>query len=142
MRGKQQRANPTGTSKPSKRKTDWARVDKLTDAEIRRAIRSDPDAAPELDAAWFRRAKLVLPQPKQAVSIRLDRDVMEWFRRQGRGYQTRINAVLRSYVEAHPQRAQDEWPESIRSLAGAGRDFPDVGQIRKRQGRDVPRQRA
>jgi uncharacterized protein (DUF4415 family) len=54
-----------------------------------------------LGAAWFRRAKVVLPEPKKAVSIRLDRDVMEWFQRQGKGYQTRINAVLRAYVEAH-----------------------------------------
>ena len=71
------------------------------DRSIRRAVASDPDAAPILDATWFRRAKLVLPEPKQAVSIRLDRDVMEWFRQQGAGYQTRINAVLRAYVEAH-----------------------------------------
>ena len=83
----------------SKKKT--ARFDKLSNAAARRAIRSDPDAAPELAAAWFRRAKMVVPEPKQAVSIRLDRDVMKWFRRQGRGYQTRINAVLRSYVDAH-----------------------------------------
>lgn len=87
--------------KRSEKKTNWNRTDKLPDSAIRRAIRSDPDAAPELDAAWFKRAKIVLPQPKKAVSIRLDCDVMEWFRRQGRGYQTRINAVLRSYVDAH-----------------------------------------
>ena len=86
--------------KGRKGKTDWKRLDKLTDSDIRRASRSDPDAAPELDAAWFRRAKLVIPERKEALSIRLDRDVMEWFRRQGRGYQTRINAVLRAYVEA------------------------------------------
>jgi uncharacterized protein (DUF4415 family) len=96
--------------KPSRQKTDWVRVDALTDADIRRAIRSDPDAAPELDAAseldsaWFRRAKVVLPEPKKAVSIRLDRDVVEWFQRHGRGYQTRINAVLRAYVSAQPSR--------------------------------------
>ncbi len=84
----------------SKKKTNWDRVDNLPDSTIRRAIRSDRDAAPELDAAWFKRAKIVVPPPKEAVSIRLDRDVMEWFRKQGRGYQTRINAVLRSYVEA------------------------------------------
>ena len=80
--------------------TDWKRLDKRKDSDVRRAIKADPDAAPELDNAWFRRAKLVVPQPKQAVSIRLDRDVMEWFKRQGQGYQTRINAVLRTYVEA------------------------------------------
>jgi uncharacterized protein (DUF4415 family) len=87
-------------NKGRKGKTDWTRLNKLTDSDIRRAIRSDPDAAPELDAAWFRRAKIVIPEGKEALSIRLDRDVMKWFRRQGRGYQTRINAVLRAYVEA------------------------------------------
>ena len=86
-------------SKP-RGKTDWARVDALSDTDIRRAIHSDPDAAPELDASWFRKAKIVLPEPKQAVSIRLDRDVMAWFKKQGGGYQTRINAVLRAYVQA------------------------------------------
>jgi uncharacterized protein (DUF4415 family) len=86
--------------RPSRRKTDWDRVDALTDADIRGAIRADPDAAPELNAAWFRRAKVVLPEPKKAVSIRLDRDVVEWFQKHGRGYQTRINAILRAYVIA------------------------------------------
>jgi uncharacterized protein (DUF4415 family) len=73
----------------------------MTDADIRRGIRSDPDAAPEADAAWLRGAKIVIPEPKKAVSIRLDRDITEWFQQQGKGYQTRINAVLRAYVDAH-----------------------------------------
>jgi uncharacterized protein (DUF4415 family) len=87
-------------AKRSAARTDWDRFAALTDADIRKGIRSDPDAAPEADAAWLRRAKLVIPERKEAVSIRLDHDVMKWFRRQGRGYQTRINAVLRAYVEA------------------------------------------
>ena len=82
-------------------KTDWTRFDALTDEDIRKAVASDPDAAPILDAAWFRRAKVVFPEPKKATSIRLDGDVIGWFQRQGKGYQTRINAVLRAYVEAH-----------------------------------------
>jgi uncharacterized protein (DUF4415 family) len=98
--GRSSTGRSTRRAKTGGTKTDWRRLDKRTDAEIRRAIKSDPDAAPELNAAWFRSAKLVVPEPKEAVSIRLDRDVMEWFRRQGRGYQTRINAVLRTYVEA------------------------------------------
>ena len=84
----------------SRGETDWVRVDAQTDREVARAAASDPDAAPLLDGAWFRRAKIVLPEPKQPVSLRLDRDVLEWFRKQGRGYQTRINAVLRAYVRA------------------------------------------
>ena len=81
--------------------TDWARVDALTDAEIEKAIAEDPDAAPILDEEWFRTAELVMPEPKAAISIRLDREVLDWFKSQGPGYQSRINAVLGAYVKAH-----------------------------------------
>jgi uncharacterized protein (DUF4415 family) len=80
-------------------KTDWARLGRLGDAEIRKAVRADSEAAPIASAEWFRLARLVEPKPKQAVSIRLDEDILKWFRRQGRGYQTRMNAVLRAYIE-------------------------------------------
>ena len=83
-----------------KGQTDWTRIRRLPDSEIRRAVKADPDAAPIATADWFRQAKLVEPQPKQAVSIRLDEDVLKWFKRPGRGYQTRINAVLRAYVNS------------------------------------------
>lgn len=83
-----------------KGKTDWARVRALTDEEIDAAIASDPDAAPPLDAEWFRRARIVLPEPKVPISIRLDRDVLEWFKSKGPRYQSRINAVLRAFMEA------------------------------------------
>jgi uncharacterized protein (DUF4415 family) len=56
---------------------------------------------PKLDAEFFRTAKVRLPKPKRAVSIRLDQDVLAWFRRQDGAYQTRINAVLRTYMQAH-----------------------------------------
>jgi uncharacterized protein (DUF4415 family) len=92
---------PSNRSRANQTRTDWKRFDALSDADIRKAVRSDPDAAPIANAAWFRKAKIVLPKPKKAVSIRLDRDVMDWFQRDGRGYQTRINAVLRAYVDAH-----------------------------------------
>jgi uncharacterized protein (DUF4415 family) len=81
--------------------TNWKRIATLSDGEIHKAVRSDRDAAPIADPDWFRRAKIVLPRPKQAISLRLDQDIMEWFRRRGKGYQTRINAVLRAYVQAH-----------------------------------------
>ena len=81
--------------------TDWARVDALTDEDIERAIAEDPDAAPPLDAEWFRNAELVIPASKVATSIRVDGDVMDWFKTQGRGWQTRMNAVLRAYAKAH-----------------------------------------
>jgi uncharacterized protein (DUF4415 family) len=79
-------------------RTDWARVDALTDAQIETAVQDDPDAAPILDAAWFASATLVMPRPKEQISIRLDRDVLEHFRQYPR-YQTRINAILRAAME-------------------------------------------
>lgn len=82
------------------RKTDWARVDALGEAELAAAARADADAQPT-DAEFWRSATLVMPERKLAVSLRLDRDVVAWFKAQGRGYQSRINAVLRSYMRAH-----------------------------------------
>jgi uncharacterized protein (DUF4415 family) len=86
-------------------KADWQRVDRLTDEDIRRAAASDPDAAPLLDPSWFETAELVLPG-KKLISIRLDKDVLDYFRASGRHYQTRINAVLKAYVTA--QRRSDD----------------------------------
>ncbi|NUM53127.1 MAG: BrnA antitoxin family protein [Candidatus Hydrogenedentes bacterium] len=60
----------------------------------------DLGEAPEIDPRVFKRMEVRLPKPKELVSIRIDPDVLGWFRKQGRGYQTRINAVLRSYIEA------------------------------------------
>ncbi len=84
-------------------RTDWARVDALTDEEIEAAVRSDPDAPPIVDEDWFASATLVMPRPKEQISIRLDRDVLEHFRRHPR-YQTRINAILRAAME-HEKKA-------------------------------------
>lgn len=80
--------------------TDWARVDALTDEDIAKAVAEDPDAAPLLDREWFKKARIVLPEPKVPVSIRLDREVLDWFKAQGPRYQSRINAVLRAFVDA------------------------------------------
>ena len=63
----------------------------------------DSSDIPELDDTFWAKAELVEPRVKQAVTIRYDQDVLEWFKAQGKGYQTRMNAVLRAYVEAHRQ---------------------------------------
>ena len=80
-----------------KGKTDWAVVDALTDEEIAEAVRNDPDAVP-LDIDWSE-AVLVIPPKKKAISIRVDEDVLDYFKKEGAGYQRRINAVLRSYMQ-------------------------------------------
>jgi len=56
---------------------------------------------PEVDAAFFENAPVVVPPGKKQVTVRLDSDVLTWLKGQGRGYQTRINAILRAYYEAH-----------------------------------------
>jgi uncharacterized protein (DUF4415 family) len=84
-----------GTAPP---KTDWSKFDDQTDGEIDAAIRSDPDAAPSLTPAWFEKAKLVRPHRKHLISIRIDEDVLEHFRRQER-WQTRVNGILRAVME-------------------------------------------
>ena len=88
---------------PSSRRgrSDWARVDAMSDREIEEAAKADLDAAPILDKEWFRTAKLVLPERKVPISLRMDREVVEWFKAQGRRYQSRMNAVLKAYVQAH-----------------------------------------
>jgi len=83
--------------------TDWNRLRSLTDRQIGQGIETDPDAHPT-DSAFWRKAKVVMPQPKETITIRLDADLLEWLRRQ-KGYQTRINAVLRSYMEATARRS-------------------------------------
>lgn len=66
----------------------------MTDEEI------DTTDIPPLDEEFFAQAELRMPLAKPSITIRLDPDVLDWFKGQGRGYQTRINAVLRRYVEA------------------------------------------
>jgi uncharacterized protein (DUF4415 family) len=83
-------------------RSDWARVDALTDADIARAVRSDPDAVP-IDIDWSK-ATIVMPSRKSAISIRLDEDVLDYFRASGSGYQSRMNAVLRHFVSAQKKK--------------------------------------
>ena len=59
----------------------------------------DTSDIPELGDESFRNAKLVMPAGKRQVTLRIDADVLDWFRAQGKGYQSGMNAVLRAYVE-------------------------------------------
>jgi uncharacterized protein (DUF4415 family) len=84
---------PRNTTKESR--TDWRKLAALPDDKI------DTSDIAELGEDFFREAKRREPKGKQSVSLRVDRDVLDWFKRQGKGYQTRINAVLRAYVRSH-----------------------------------------
>jgi uncharacterized protein (DUF4415 family) len=68
-------------------------------ATIRKGIEADPDAH-ATDEQFWKTARVVLPTPKEIVTMRLDADLLRWFRREP-GYQTRINAILRAYMQAH-----------------------------------------
>ena len=81
-----------------KGETGYARLDAMTDADIAKAVADDSDSPP-LDLDWSK-ARLVPPLGKDIVTLRLDSDLLEWFRGQGKGYQTRINQVLRTFFEA------------------------------------------
>ena len=79
--------------------TDWERLDALQDEDI--DLSEVPELTPEMFAKAVVERGLKPTSNKQQLTIRLDNDVLEWFRAQGRGYQTKINALLRAYMEAH-----------------------------------------
>ncbi len=83
----------------SKSQTDWARLDALRDGEI--DLSDTPEITPQMFARAVVRHGLKPVPPKAQVTLRIDRDVLEWYKKQGRGYQTRINALLRAYMQAH-----------------------------------------
>ena len=91
--------NSTGKNRKFEGKTDWERLKQKSDAELRAAVLADDDIL-QTDTNFWKGAKLVLPENKETITIRLDRDVLNWFKEEGRGYQTRINAVLASYMKA------------------------------------------
>jgi uncharacterized protein (DUF4415 family) len=112
-RGKPMRENEKHTTRVSsdearrlKNETDYVRLDAMTDNDIAKAVADDPDAAP-LDIDWTK-ASLVLPPGKDVITLRLDRDVLEWLSAQGKGYQTLINQVLRAWYDAQIGRARRE----------------------------------
>jgi uncharacterized protein (DUF4415 family) len=75
-------------------RTDWERLRQMSDRDI------DYSDIPETDEKFWANADVVVPIAKTHLSVRLDEDILDWFKRQGPGYQTRMNAVLRSYVQA------------------------------------------
>lgn len=90
---------PTGRASAKPGATDGKRVRSLSDKAMKDAVKADAEARPT-DVTFWKQAKVVLPRAKQTVTIRLDADILDWLR-QHKGYQTRINAVLRTYMEAH-----------------------------------------
>lgn len=97
--GKPYQKKADGTLVPLKGKTDWKRLDRQTAAQTETIAQKDRDGLPMTDEEWA--SALVVQRQKVAVGIKLDDDVLGWFKSQGKGYQTRINTVLRRYYESH-----------------------------------------
>jgi len=86
---------PDGTYRRAEGKTDWNRLETMPDDQI------DYSDIPELDETFWAKAQLRLPETKDRVTLRLDHDVLQWLKNQGKGYQTRINAILRQYMDVY-----------------------------------------
>ena len=91
MKGK---ITQTASGLRTKGETDFKRLREMRDADI------DYSDIPKLNVNFWKTAKLTMPAPKDRVTIRLDHDLVEWLKKSGSGYQTRINAILRSFMDA------------------------------------------
>lgn len=90
---------PDGSYRRAEGKTDWKQLSGMSDEQL------DYSEIPEIDEAFWTKADLRLPETKERITIRLDHDVLAWLKQQGKGYQTRINAILRQYMDSykHPE---------------------------------------
>lgn len=94
MKGKNTQS--TSRTRP-KGATDLKQLRALRDTDI------DFSDIPKLGKSFWKAARLIMPEPKDRLTIRVDHDVVQWLKKNGRGYQTRINAILRSYMEAQTE---------------------------------------
>jgi len=92
--------------------TDWDRVDKLGDKDI--DFSDNPEVTAEMFAKAVLREGLKPVVRKTQVTLRVDEDVLTWFKKQGKGYQTRINSLLKAYKEAHQNDSSEyiDWPDA------------------------------
>ena len=77
-----------------KSRTNFKKLAKMKDSEI------DFSDIPEMDSTFFKNAELIIPEHKKSISLRIDSDVLKWFKKKGTGYQTKMNAVLRMFMDA------------------------------------------
>lgn len=88
-------------SEPSRGRADLARLRRVSEADI---VRTAPEELRDLPSDFWDDAVPVLPEAKVPISLRVDADVLEWFRESGPRYQSRMNAVLRSYMQRSATR--------------------------------------
>jgi uncharacterized protein (DUF4415 family) len=92
------------TAKRAESRTDLSRVDATSEEDLERIIAEDEDER-DLRPDWTR-AKLVLPRARQSVHLRLEQDVIDFFKGGGKGHISRMQAVLKAYVDAHRPHAK------------------------------------
>ena len=95
-------------------KSDLARIDRMKDADI------DYSDIPPLDKSFYTKATEAWPPAKQQLTIRLDVDVLEWLKAHGRGYQTRINRILRAAMDSQRPRRSRSTPEPKKNTRRRG----------------------
>jgi uncharacterized protein (DUF4415 family) len=83
-------------------RTNWAKIDAVTGGKLEASIRADVDDV-RGEPDWTQ-AIVGIPAPKDHINIRVDHDVLQWFKSNGKGYQTLINNVLRAFVQTRQQR--------------------------------------
>lgn len=83
----------------AKSQTDLSRIDSMTDAALEKIIAEDSDEQ-DICPDWTK-AKLILPKAKQSVHLRLEEEIIAFFKSQGRGHISRMQAVLKAYADAH-----------------------------------------
>ncbi len=119
------------TRRKDEDRTDWERLRR----EAEQGIEPEPD--PDEGEFDWSQARVVMPASKTGVYMRLDDDIIAFFKEQGRGYQTRINAVLRGYVEAHRRRpgARETVAATVPSPGGKSMGVMKTGgaQVRKKR---------
>ncbi|HBB88461.1 MAG TPA: hypothetical protein DC047_12680 [Blastocatellia bacterium] len=85
-----------------KSETDLKRIDAMKDEDI--DLSEIPEVTPEMFARGILRRNFLPIPPKKQLTLRIDSDVVEWYKKQGRGYQTKINALLRAYMKEHQRK--------------------------------------
>ena len=99
------------TTTMTKSQTDWTRLDAMQDEDI--DFSDIPEVTPEMFAKAIVRRGLK-PRTKSQLTLRLDSDVIDWFKQEGRGWQTQMNALLRAYMEERQAQAKQQQQHETR----------------------------
>ena len=90
--------NAKSIKKNLRSRTDIAKLRQKNDKNI------NYEDSPATTKEFWKDAKVHMPQHKVHISLRLDEDIINYFREEGKGYQSRINAILKAYMNIHPHQ--------------------------------------